>query len=164
MLPNISILQKNQLLLFVIYENELIKNTTPDNLLSHPFARGLMAKLQFWDFFSLFFSPFRECSLFSECGRFVILGSACYLPDEPHPPMVYIPKINFTSFFQHIFLHFDFTSFFLLYYFPSTKYIVTMKVWLPIQEILWKITPFIVLISKLVSIVIVSSSRMTKSF
>lgn len=29
----------------------------------------------------------RECSLFSECGRFVIVGSACYLPDEPHPPM-----------------------------------------------------------------------------
>ena len=117
-----------------------------------------------FNFFSLFFSPFRECSLFSECGRFVILGSACYLPDEPHPPMVYIPKINFTSFFQNIFLHFDFTSFFLLYYIPSMKYIVTMKVWLPIQEILWKITPFIVLISKLVSIVIVSSSRMTKSF
>lgn len=29
----------------------------------------------------------RECSLFSECGRFVLVGSAAYLPDEPHPPM-----------------------------------------------------------------------------
>ena len=73
-------------------------------------------------------------------------------------------KLISQVFFQNIFSHFDFTSFFLLYYFSSTKYIVTMKVWLLIQEILWKITPFIVLISKLVSIVIVSSSRMTKSF
>ena len=65
-----------------------------------------------FNFFSLFFSPFRECSLFSECGRFVILGSACYLPDEPHPPMVCIPKINFMSLIQNMFSHFDFTSFF----------------------------------------------------
>ena len=36
----------------------------------------------------------RECSLFSECGRFVILGSACYLPDEPHPPMHEIYRNN----------------------------------------------------------------------
>jgi len=36
----------------------------------------------------------RECSLFSECGRFVIVGSACYLPDEPHPPMHEIYRNN----------------------------------------------------------------------
>ena len=36
----------------------------------------------------------RECSLFSECGRFVIVGSACYLPDEPHPPMQEIYRNN----------------------------------------------------------------------
>ena len=29
----------------------------------------------------------RECSLFTECGRYVIVGSACYLNDDPHPPM-----------------------------------------------------------------------------
>ena len=36
----------------------------------------------------------RECSLFSECGKFVILGSACFLPDEPHPPMHEIYRNN----------------------------------------------------------------------
>ena len=36
----------------------------------------------------------RECSLFSECGRFVIVASATYLPDEPHPPMHEIYQNN----------------------------------------------------------------------
>lgn len=36
----------------------------------------------------------RECSLFSECGKFVIVGSACYLSDEPHPPMHEIYRNN----------------------------------------------------------------------
>ena len=28
----------------------------------------------------------RECSLFSDDGKFVIIGSAAPLPEEPHPP------------------------------------------------------------------------------
>merc|ERR1719204_2116513 len=36
----------------------------------------------------------RECSLFTECGRYVIVGSACYLSDDPHPPMHVIYSNN----------------------------------------------------------------------
>ena len=36
----------------------------------------------------------RECSLFTECGEFVIVGSACYLTDDPHPPMHVIYSNN----------------------------------------------------------------------
>lgn len=36
----------------------------------------------------------RECSLFTECGRYVIVGSACYLPDDPHPRMHNIYRNN----------------------------------------------------------------------
>jgi len=36
----------------------------------------------------------RECSLFTECGRYVIVGSACYLTDDPHPPMHVIYSNN----------------------------------------------------------------------
>lgn len=36
----------------------------------------------------------RECSLFTECGRYVIVGSANYLPDDPHPPMHVIYQNN----------------------------------------------------------------------
>jgi len=36
----------------------------------------------------------RECSLFSENGRFVIIGSAAFLPEEPHPPFYSIYQNN----------------------------------------------------------------------
>ena len=36
----------------------------------------------------------RECSLFTECGRYVIVGSACYLSDDPHPRMHQIYRNN----------------------------------------------------------------------
>ena len=36
----------------------------------------------------------RECSLFTECGRYVIVGSACYLSDDPHPRMHHIYRNN----------------------------------------------------------------------
>ena len=36
----------------------------------------------------------RECSLFSECGRYVIVGSANYLPDDPHPALHVIYENN----------------------------------------------------------------------
>ena len=115
--------------------------------------------------FSLYFSPHLEnapCSVnVADLSFWVQLVTS--LTNLIHPWYIYLKSIS-RVYFKIFFRTLISRDFFLLYYFSSTKYIVTMKVWLPIQEILWKITPFIVLISKLVSIVIVSSSRMTKSF
>jgi len=36
----------------------------------------------------------RECSLFSKDGRFVIIGSAAFIPEEPHPPFYSIYQNN----------------------------------------------------------------------
>ena len=36
----------------------------------------------------------RECSLFSDDGRFVIIGSAATIPEEPHPPLYAIYQNN----------------------------------------------------------------------
>jgi len=36
----------------------------------------------------------RECSLFTDDGRFVIIGSAAFIPDEPHPPLYSVYQNN----------------------------------------------------------------------
>lgn len=36
----------------------------------------------------------RECSLFSEDGRFVLVGSAAFVPEEPHPPFYSVYQNN----------------------------------------------------------------------
>jgi hypothetical protein len=36
----------------------------------------------------------RECSLFSEDGRFVLVGSAAFVPEDPHPPFFSVYQNN----------------------------------------------------------------------
>ncbi len=36
----------------------------------------------------------RECSLFSEDGRFVLVASAAFVPEDPHPPFFSVYQNN----------------------------------------------------------------------
>ena len=56
----------------------------------------------------------RECSLFSDNGKFVIIGSAAPLPEEPHPPFYSIYQAVGVYAFLYYTFHFQF---FLRYFF-----------------------------------------------
>jgi len=69
------------------------ENPTNNNIRNYAFNRFFKPK------FTVSVSPIteqlnRECSLFSDDGKYVIIGSASPIPEEPHPPMYTIYQNN----------------------------------------------------------------------